>query len=248
MARLTRDFSGRPHAPAGFSERRKPPAYAKQLLERREQGELVDLLRVALGDWKAGWQFDKEPGVERIVCTNDVEIAALDFACVVALDCLLVGEASPDRFNQAAAALFRLGAASVWGEFDDGYWRLVPSVHSPRGFLCWQGPLNAWALPAAIRAHRESCLLVGEGVYAGEMFQPVREAVMVSLGIATDYSLISPWPPLPDPMDAVRDAQADCGKAAMEGDAEAYAAAQVREAAAWRVVEAMEKQQHEVGV
>lgn len=240
MARLTRDFSGRSAAPAGFLERKRPPAHAKKLLERRADGELVDLLRVAVDDWDGGWEFDKEARVERVVCVPDCAIASLDLSCAVALDCVVVGECPPDRFNQALLALFQHGAASVWGQFADGYWRVVPWAFHACGYMGVHGPLTAWVLPAAVRAHREACLLLGEGVYAADLFQPAREAVLASMGITPDYRLITPWPPAPDPMDAVRDAQADCGKAARDGDAEAYAAAQVREAAAWRVVDALE--------
>lgn len=157
----------------------KTPAYAKDLLARRRSGERIGLLVVGVHDWEFGRRLAERPNVARLVVPDDALPHALDWSCAVALDCLVGGECLPAVFMAAAVMLSRVGAASVWGEFDDGIWLLEPlsTASRRRTLFASEGPLKPNDLPAAIRNYRERCLLTRTGVYGTPAFDAARAAL-----------------------------------------------------------------------
>lgn len=157
----------------------KPPAYAKDLLTRRQSGERIGLLVVGVQDWEFGQRIAERPNVARLVVPHDALPHTLDWSCAVALDCLVGGECPPAVFMAAAVMLSRVGAASVWGDFDDGIWLLAPLSDQARRrtLVATEGPVAPNDLPGAIRNYRERCLLTRAGVYGTPAFDPARAAL-----------------------------------------------------------------------
>lgn len=157
---------------------RRSLAYAKTVAERRQAGERVGLLVVSLHDWKAGTWFESRPEVCRVMLPADLSVGEADWSACLALDCLVCGAANDDVFYAACEALSRHGAASVWGEFDDGFWLLE------RGVKMWHavdGPYALSKLGAAMRLHREVSMMLRRGFYASRVFDQARQAVLSSM-------------------------------------------------------------------
>lgn len=154
------------------------PAYGKQLLARRKQGERVGLLVVGLHDWNAGIEIASRSGVARVIVDECDLPHELDWSCAVALDCLVVGEVDDSIRFAAVTMLYAAGAASVWAVFPDGIWRLERWVSKlcPQGFYAVDGPVSEARLGRAIDAHRAFGLLTWRGVYGTPPFDAVRVA------------------------------------------------------------------------
>ena len=180
MARLTRDFSGKKSAPAG--RRSRLPAYGVEVLRRREAGERIGLLLLAVDDWHGGWYFQEKPNVARIVAPEDFDISTGDLTIVVGLDVLVCGDCDHARFNQAIGAAFRSGAASVWGEFDGGITRLEHWRQAP-GYIAADKPVPSERFGAALTSNRDVQILLQEGFYGMAAFDPVRQSLLASAGL-----------------------------------------------------------------
>lgn len=181
MARLQRDFSGK--KPSGsFAKSAKRPAYAIDLLKRRDAGERIGLVLLAVDDWHGGWSLADRPNVARIVAAGDYDIASGDFGCMAGLDVLVCGECQDDRFNAAVRACFAHGAASVWGEYADGVARLDPWRMAP-GYLAQDRSVPFERFGAALVNHREVALLLGDGFYGMAAFDPVRQSLLARAGL-----------------------------------------------------------------
>lgn len=157
---------------------RKPPAYGKQLLARRKLGERIGLLVVAVHDWDAGRELASRSGTARIVVDEADMPHELDWSCAVALDCLLVGDCDRSVFYAAATMLFAAGAASLWGDFGDGIWRLERwhTKCCPMGFYADDGPVQPARLGVALATHRSWALMTRAGVYGTKLFDSARDA------------------------------------------------------------------------
>lgn len=180
MARLTRDFSGKAAAQV---RRGRAPAWAVQVMERRAAGERVGLLLVSVDCWDGGEYFKGRPAVERVCALEDFDIAAGDWSVVAGLDVLVCGVAGLERFNLAALACLSAGAASVWGEYEDGiarleYWPLAPFVVAPERSV----PVDGFG--AALARFREVSMLLGDGFYGAAAFTSVRAGLLDRLGVA----------------------------------------------------------------
>lgn len=158
---------------------RKPVAYGKEIIGRRKLGERIGLLVVGLHDWNAGLALCSKPGVARVIVAEDDLPHELDFSCAVGLDCLIVGDCDERVFYAAATMLYAAGAASIWGEYPDGAWRLErwSSKCCPEGFYAADGPFSAGRLARALSLHRDWALMTAEGVYGTAAFAPARLAV-----------------------------------------------------------------------
>lgn len=156
----------------------KFPAYGKQVLLQRKQGERVGLLVVGLHDWNAGLEIASRSGVARVVVDECDLPHELDWSFAVALDCLVVGEVDDSIRFAAVTMLYAAGAASIWAVFPDGLWRLERWVSPacPHGFYAVDGPIPEARLGRAIDAHRAFGLLTWRGVYGTSLFDAVRAA------------------------------------------------------------------------
>lgn len=161
---------------------RRLPAYAKELVERRQNGERVGLAVVSLHDWKAGLWFDGRPEVVRVVVPADLPVATVDWSWALALDVVVCGAASDTDFYAACDALQAAGAASLWGEFADGVWLLE------RGFRLWSavdGPVALKTLPSSLRLHRTVMMMLRRGFYGSRVFDAARSALLQQIkGVA----------------------------------------------------------------
>jgi hypothetical protein len=157
---------------------RNPPAYARPLLARRKRGERIGLLVVALHDDHAGSEYVARSHTARIQLTEDMLPHEMDWSCVVALDCLLVGQCDDAVLYAAATMLYAAGAASIWAEYPDGVHRLERwhSTACPTGFYACDGPVPPARLGAALAAHRAWALMRRDGVYGTELFDASRDA------------------------------------------------------------------------
>lgn len=180
--RATRNFSGR--AAAGTKQfQGRPPAYARELLAKRQEGKRIGLLLVAVDDWDGGWYFRGKPNVCRIVCPQDFEIAGADFAVAAGVDVLVCGDGDVARLDAATLACLAAGAASVWGEYSDGLWRTTYWPHWAPHVLCEDGPVPVEAFAVWLAAFREREVLTESGFYGQPMFRPVRDGLLARLGL-----------------------------------------------------------------
>lgn len=150
------------------------PAYARDVFRHRQSGLPIALLVWALHDWNAGKWFRGEPSVLRVVVPDDLPILDVDWSVATALDCLIVGLPDDDAMFYAAAKLLNAaGAASVWGAYPDGLWRLEPWAFPP-GFVATAGPVAHENLLCQLTLWRHVGLMAGDGVYAQPMFREAR--------------------------------------------------------------------------
>lgn len=180
--RATRNFSGR--AGATKQKRARAPAYARELMARRAEGQRIGLLLVSVDDWKGGWYFEDRPNVCRVVCPPDFDIAGADFSVAEGCDVLVCGEGAAQRLDMATLACLSAGAASVWGEYNDGLWRTTFWPHEAPFLLCEEGPVAFADFAAKLAAFREVQILLGAGYYGKPMFRPVRMDMLMRLGMA----------------------------------------------------------------
>ena len=154
-------------------------AFAKKLAEHRRDGGRVGLLVVSLHDWQAGTWFERSPEVFRIVLPDDLAVDAADWSPALAVDVLLCGKAPDSVFYAAASALINAGAVSVWGEFEDGAYRL--SRLSTGKVLAVEGPYPVAKLGAVLRLFRPAALALRLGGYGSRVFDSVRDAMFGEL-------------------------------------------------------------------
>lgn len=180
--RATRNFSGRANAGTKQFQGRMP-AYARDLLIKRQEGKRIGLLLLAVDDWKGGWYLADKPNVCRVICPPDFEIAGADFSVTAGVDVLVCGEGAPDRLDAATLACLAAGAASVWGEYNNGLWRTTYWPHWAPHVLCEDGPVPVEAFGAKLAAFREREVLLESGFYGQPMFRPVREGLLERFGL-----------------------------------------------------------------
>jgi len=149
-------------------------AYGKDVAEKRRQGQRIGLLVVVLHDWNAGMWFDGRPEVARVVLQSDIAAADADWSLVVALDVLVCGSAKDDVFYTACDALEKAGAASIWGDFNDGVHLLE---RAGKTWISTDGPLPVQKLGAKLRQHREVMIMMRLGFYASRIFDDARRAL-----------------------------------------------------------------------
>jgi len=157
----------------------KPPAYAREVAARRQSGDRVGLLVVAVHDWQAGKWFEGRPEVLRVVIPEDLPFKDVRFDCAHALDVLLCGVGSTSDFGLVADALSKAEPASVWAEYTDGIWRL--EFAGKQGWLAVEGPFPVQWLARAIHNHRAWCLMRGDGIYGRPVFAEARLAAYSSV-------------------------------------------------------------------
>lgn len=180
--RATRNFSGR--ADAGTKQfKGRMPAYARDLLSKRQEGKRIGLLLVAVDDWEGGWYLYGKPNVCRVICPPDFEFSGADFSVASGVDCLVCGDGAPDRLNAATLACLAAGAASVWGEFNHGLWRTTYWPHWSPHVLCEDGPVPFEAFAARLASFRETAILMESGFYGQPMFRPVRADLLTRFGL-----------------------------------------------------------------
>lgn len=156
----------------------QPPAGGRPLLGRRKAGERIGLLIVAVHDDAAGRELALRSGTARIQVMIDTLPHELDWSCSVALDCLVLGECAEPVFYATVTMLHAAGAASIWGVFADGVWRLERylSKATPQGFYATDGPVEPAKLAQAIKIHREYALMTRRGLYGTAPYAPARLA------------------------------------------------------------------------
>lgn len=155
---------------------KKPLAYSKALVSRRKLGERIGLLIVGVHDWEAGRDLEARSGTARIVVPEDALPHELDWTPAVALDCLVVGECPEPVFYAAVTMLHAAGAASIWGSFADGAWRLERylSKSTPQGFYATDGPVQAGKIGQALKNHRDHALMTKRGLYGTPPYASAR--------------------------------------------------------------------------
>jgi len=158
---------------------RQPPLGGRPLIGRRKAGERIGLLIVAVHDDAAGHALAQRSGTARVQVRVDMLPHELDWSCAVALDCLVLGECAEPVFWATVTMLYAAGAASIWGEFDSGIWRLERYVSkaTPQGFYCTGEPVNSGALGHALKINREVSLMTRHGVYGTAPYAAARLAV-----------------------------------------------------------------------
>ena len=158
---------------------RQPPLGGRPLIGRRKAGERIGLLIVSVHDDAAGHDLAQRSGTARVQVRVDMLPHELDWSCAVALDCLVLGECAEPVFWATVTMLYAAGAASIWGEFDSGIWRLERYVSkaTPQGFYCTGEPVNSGALGQALKINREVSLMTRHGVYGTAPYAAARLAV-----------------------------------------------------------------------
>lgn len=162
----------------------KPPlAWGKALIARRKAGERIGLVIVAVHDWDAGAELAARPNTARVVVPEDKLPHELDWSPCVALDVIVMGECAEPAFWAAVTMLYAAGAASIWGCFEDGIWRLERWVSRlfPTGFYAAEGPFPEARLGGAIKRYRDWALMTRAGVYGTKLFDAARAAVFESI-------------------------------------------------------------------
>jgi hypothetical protein len=156
----------------------QPPVGGRPLIGRRKAGERIGLLIVSVHDEAAGRELALRSGTAHIQVRVDMLPHELDWSCAVALDCVILGTCSQALFYATATMLYAAGAASIWGEFDDGIWRLERwhSASCPTGFYADDGPVPLSRLGEALAFHRSWALMRRAGVYGTELFDAARDA------------------------------------------------------------------------
>lgn len=154
---------------------RRPLAYAKDLAARRRNNERVALVVVSVHDWAAGKWFDGQPAVARLVVPDDLPLADADFSVALALDVLVCGMCQEPDFYAVCDALAEAGAASIWGEFDDGIW-LVERV--ARTWVAVDGPYAVPKMSAVLRFNRLAMLIMRRGLYGSKFFDAARQEAL----------------------------------------------------------------------
>lgn len=156
----------------------QPPVGGRPLIGRRKAGERIGLLVVSVHDDDAGRELALRSGTARVQVMIDTLPHELDWSCAVALDCVILGACRPPVFYATATMLYAAGAASIWGEFDDGLWRLErwQSASCPSGFYADDGPVPVELLGEALSFHRSWALMRRAGGYGTELFDAARDA------------------------------------------------------------------------
>lgn len=149
--------------------------YSRELMERRRSGERIGLVVAAL-DWKAGLDLADKPNVARVVAPEGFDVRQASWSALASLDVVLVGGLDEARFYAAAAAIWRAGVASLWGDFEDGFYRMSPGGLSGR-WIAEDGPVSAVKLGGALRRFRDVSLLCASGVYGVPAFAAARRAM-----------------------------------------------------------------------
>jgi len=153
------------------------PAYAAAAMAHRQAGKPIEALVVALHDWQAGVELaESAPNILRIVVPADVPLVDLDWSLALACDVVLMGGEEAD-FYAAARLLRAAGAASVWGEFDDGFVLLDEWPHAPYSIAASAALTEQNALLKAIRNERDASLMTARGIYAEPLFREARLAL-----------------------------------------------------------------------
>jgi hypothetical protein len=153
----------------------RPLAYAKDLAAKRKAGERVGLVVLSLHDWDAGTWFAERSDVARLVLPADVPADEANFSICLACDVLLCGTAPDETFYAVCKALEDAGAASIWGDFGDGFW-LLERAH--RLWLAMEGPYGPAKLGAALRLHRNVMMMLRLGFYGSRVFDAARAALL----------------------------------------------------------------------
>jgi hypothetical protein len=151
---------------------RKALAYSRALTERRARRERVGLVVVSLHDWEAGKWFEGRPEVARLVLPADVLVDAADWSVCLACDVLICGDAPDALFYQVCDALEKF-AASLWGEFETGIYRVE---RCGKSWFSDDGPFEVARLGAALREFRVRAMCFRIGMYGSRMFDSAREA------------------------------------------------------------------------
>jgi hypothetical protein len=81
-------------------------------------------------------------------------------------------------FYAAVTMLHAAAAASIWGVFADGVWRLERylSKATPQGFYAADGPVEPSGLAYAMKMHREHALMTRRGIYGTPHYAQARLA------------------------------------------------------------------------
>jgi len=159
----------------------KPPAYAKEVIAKRQRGERIGLLVVAIHDWQAGKWFEGRQEVSRVVVPQDLPPNSIRFDCAHALDVLLCGSGSNDDLDAVADALTKAEPASIWAEFDSGIWRIERVGLKYAEWCAVDGPFPVQWLARAVQNHRSACLISGRGIYSRPVFAEARRAAFISI-------------------------------------------------------------------
>lgn len=152
---------------------KRHPAYAREVMRRRADGDRIGLLVVSVRDWRAGLWFAHRPEVARVVVVPTQQADALRFDCAHALDVVICG--SDTDFYLVADAVLAYDPASLWGEFSDGFYRLE---RGRRGWASVAGPFSLMELPRAVRDYRLLALAIKDGGYGKQEFDKARTTFM----------------------------------------------------------------------
>ena len=157
---------------------KRPLAYAADLLAARRSGTRIGLLVVSVHDWRAGKYLLERSGTARVVVAPDHMPHELDWSSVVALDCLFVGQCADPVFWAAITMAAAAGAASLWGDFSDGIYRLSHCSRAviPSGFYAADGPFESVCMGRALRNYRDFALMAWRDSYASQAFDMARSA------------------------------------------------------------------------
>ena len=155
------------HAP-----RLKAPAYARDVLAKKQSGQHIGLLVLSVHDWEAGKDLAEKPGVARIVIPDDLPPEGADLSVLAGLDVLVTGEDTPS-FWMAVNGAFAWRAATVW--VDDASDVLL-LTSSPR--LSTMRRVSRTRFAAELSSLRETMLLCRDAPYDSPVFDGARSALL----------------------------------------------------------------------
>lgn len=163
----------------------KRPPYGNAVFTRRRAREVLWLLVVGVGRWKAGEGLFARPDLARIVVPDDFDLGYGNFDFVAGLDVLVVDESDlADRGAAVAAVLLTVGRANtVWRQcgpqVDEVV--LVGGQAMPVGL----SPVRVGDFPVALERRRAGMALLGQGIWQGRG-SPQLAAMMETLQGAND--------------------------------------------------------------
>ncbi|WP_027823485.1 hypothetical protein [Laribacter hongkongensis] len=160
---------------------KKRPAYGNAVFDRRMRRDVLWLLVIGVGSWKAGDGLFSRPDMARVVVLDDFDLSVANWDFVAGLDVLLAADSEMDgRIEQVAAALMSARINSLWLHDGGGEIDRVMSVSSGSELIVEGQPIEVGCFAERLAAVREVMALLGEGIWAG-VESPQRRALLERL-------------------------------------------------------------------
>ena len=158
----------------------KRPAYGNAVFDRRKAREVLWLLVVGIGGWKAGDGLFDRPDVARVVVLDEFDLARANWDFAAGLDVLVVGDSEVEGRELAVltALLTQARPNTVWWLDEPLIDEMVLVAGTPAAVGL--SPVMLPRFAGRLAARREAMALTGQGIWAGRE-SPQRAALMARL-------------------------------------------------------------------